>query len=394
MLKSISHCNVCGSSVKQVLDLPNLPLTGLYYPTLSLALESPTFDQGLSYCPSCGHCQLSNVIDPSIVYDDSYTHRTSHSPLSRNGNEFLFNYITNSVNLSASDIILEAGCNDCYLLQRLYDYDSLPQYFGFDPIWIDQSPSYRHLNVYGSFVEDIDKNIPDIQPTLVISAHTFEHVVDLKSSLALLVNRTAPDGRIIIEMPSFDTLIRLTRFDQVFHQHVQYISESSIQELASQLNCSLLNITYNYTYWGGTVIFDLQKTSPSSDQIRNNSIKHNESNIIESYKYFQNSIKSVENSLPDKSDVTYLGAAQMLPILNYHVKNTIQFNSILDDNPDRIGKYLPNLNLPILPLSTHSVSPSSPSSFVIGAVDSTRALISRSRELGFPNIFSFFNSSI
>ena len=82
MTKEVNYCNVCASEVQTAISLPALPLTGLYFPTRIQALESPKFDQGLCICPNCGHVQLKNVIDPSVVYDESYTHRTSDSPLS------------------------------------------------------------------------------------------------------------------------------------------------------------------------------------------------------------------------------------------------------------------------------------------------------------------------
>jgi len=394
MIETVSSCNVCGSSsIDQVIDLPSLPLTGLYYPNLTLALKSSTFDQGLCLCTKCGHCQLSNVIDPSVVYDETYTHRSSESPLSRNGNDFLFKYITKSIALSASDCVLEAGCNDGYLLDKLYSFNSLPQYYGFDPIWLSNKPPEKNFSIFGSFIEDVNPKLQGINPTLIISAHTFEHVVSLRDSLLLLVEKAAKDARIIIEMPSFDSLIRLKRFDQIFHQHIQYISENSIFELCNQLSCTLNNIAYNYSYWGGTVILDFSK-KPSIKSVSPFSAKQKRLSIESSYNDFLLSINSVANSLHNCLDVSYLGAAQMLPILHYHVKDSISFNRVLDDNPKRIGTFLPNLDLPIEPLSSHLSSSSSPASFIIGAVDSTRALVSRTRELNIPNVFTFFNSLI
>ena len=46
MLTPLSTCNVCGSSeLEELINLPDLPLTGLYYPTKYQTALSPTFDQ-------------------------------------------------------------------------------------------------------------------------------------------------------------------------------------------------------------------------------------------------------------------------------------------------------------------------------------------------------------
>lgn len=393
MLTPLHFCSVCGSTeLEEIISLPCLPLTGLYYPDLEKATASPTFNQGLSLCHHCGHSQLTNYIDPSIVYDESYTHRTSTSPLSTNGNDFLFNYIINNVSKEDLLLVLEAGCNDCYLLNRLQDFSIESSLYGFDPIWIDRDPCFQGLHVFGSFVEDINTTLPDIKPSLVISAHTFEHVVHLRESLSKLVEFAAPNARFIIEMPSFDTLLRLKRFDQIFHQHVQYISESSIYELIKQLKCSLNNILYNYNYWGGTVIFDFSKIATSD--IFRPTLKPTKNTILKSFSAFERNFEVVSSSIPEHSDVSILGAAQMLPILIYHSKNWFDFKRILDDNPSRIGSFLPNTALPIESFSDYSTASSCNSSFVIGAVDSTRALVSRSKQIGLPNVFSLFNSLI
>lgn len=393
MLTKMLSCSVCGSTeIEEVISLPSMPLTGLYYPNIDKALESPTFDQGLTLCTNCGHCQLTNCVDNSILYDNSYTHRTSVSPLSTKGNDFLYSYIVRSVPKADLLTVLEAGCNDCYLLKKLKQYSPDSDLHGFDPIWINNQPSFNGLNVFGSFVEDINKTLPDISPSLIVSAHTFEHVVNIQASLAILVAFAKEGARIIIEMPSFDTLLRLNRFDQVFHQHVQYISESSIHELVRQLNCRLNAITYNYTYWGGTVIFDFSKIKSSG--IIEDKPMHTKGQILSSFESFKLGISAVGKSLPTNPDVSLLGAAQMLPILYYHSKDYIKYERILDDNPARINRFLPNTPLPVKSLSDFTSSSSSSSSFIIGAVDSSRALISRSIKLGFPNVFTFFNSCI
>lgn len=389
MLSTFSSCNVCGSSdLEEVISLPNLPLTGLYYPSLDQALSSPKFDQGLTLCNSCGHSQLTNYIDPSIVYDDTYTHRTSTSPLSTKGNDFLYNYIVNSLGEFDASTILEAGCNDCYLLKRLQCHWSSCNFYGFDPIWINKNPIFSGLNIFGSFVEDVSDNLPQIRPNLIVSAHTFEHVPNLYTSLLGLVEMAADDAQIIVEMPSFDTLLRLRRFDQIFHQHIQYISEASILSLSRRLSCQLVDITYNYSYWGGTVIFRMKKTNKIEDCVQASS-PHTSIQVQKYFSDFQQSINLVSSGLSGFTNISYLGAAQMLPILDYHIDSQISFSNILDDNPLRTETYLPNMPIQIKALS--SFKPDPLSAFVVGAVDSSQALIKRSKELSFSNLFSIFN---
>ena len=225
-----------------------------------------------------------------------------------------------------------------------------------------------------------------------MSAHTFEHVVSLKESLELLVKKSTADARFIIEMPSFDTLLRLSRFDQVFHQHIQYITESSIQQLCIELGCELNNIQYNYSYWGGTVIFDFKKSICDPNITKLKTILIND--IEHSWKLFQNNIEATVAGIPNKDEVAYLGAAQMLPILNWHLQDKLNINKIFDDNRSRIGRFLPNMSSAIKRLDDLDGNPYTDTSFIIGAVDSSKALIARAREKNLSNVFSIFQAII
>ena len=163
---------------------------------------------------------------------------------------------------------------------------------------------------------------PVFRPNLVVSAHTFEHTISIFEDLKCAVDFADENANIIIEMPSFDTLIRLRRFDQVFHQHIQYISEASISKLVGRLNCELIDIRYNFNYWGSTVIFAFRKSFPKiAQKISPKTI--NKGPINESLKDFNNFKNILEKQISFHKVIYYLGAAQMLPILHYHIGSSI-----------------------------------------------------------------------
>ena len=394
--KQLKKCSICSSNnLKELLDLPSLPLTGLYFPTKEQALSSDSYyDQGLNMCKVCGHVQLRNAIDPAKVYDETYTHRSSGSPISKSGNDFLFNYLKTKFNINSETKLLEVGCNDGYLLEKT----SLKtkSAIGIDPIWIKNTPpksdSYQIVGGYASEVQS--KIPPKYSPNFVVSAHTFEHTVSLFDELKFVVDFADEGSDFVIEMPSFDTLLRLRRFDQVFHQHIQYISESSISALVNRLKCTLIDIQYNYNYWGGTVIFSFKKGLHKDHNFlikKINSLSSIEKGISD-FNLYRN-LLSRQVSFHEK--IYYLGAAQMLPILHYHLKSEIpNIEAIFDDNKLRIGKFLPSLDKDIIPLAEIKKEEFFSSGLIVGAVDSGKALISRTRDIGLANIYSYYQNII
>lgn len=392
--KKLNKCCVCGgNSLKSILNLPKLPLTGIYFPTSEKASRSELIDQAFNICQNCGHGQLDVAVDPKIVYDNSYTHRSSLSIISKGSNNFFANKIIEKGLLSKTKKVLEIGCNDGYLLNIISPL--IKEAIGIDPIWIEKEVKTKgNIKIKGGYASEIEKIVPDnFNPDLVLSSHTFEHTIDLYEDLKKAVNISNNGTIFCIEMPSLDTMIRLRRFDQVFHQHIQYICESSIQRLVDRLNCNLISIEYNYSLWGGTVLFIFKKEK--SDKRTNNILckKISSKEVDNSLKEFRNYINLIESQIGYYDSFCYLGAAQMLPIVDYHLKGIKDKSlKILDDNETRIDHFLPNMSIPIK--SLRNIEHIKNTAYLIGAIDSSKAIISRAKEQNLINIFSLFQNLI
>ena len=144
-------------------------------------------------------------------------------------------------------------------------------------------------------------------------------------------------------------LTRLRRIDQISPAYPILRTSISIRQ---RLNCDLQDISYNFNYWGGTVIFSFTKSAPQ--KLSNKYFITLDSEYIrESISDFQNFKKILGRQLSFHNEIYYLGAAQMLPILHYHLKSEIKnLAGILDDNNQRIDKFLPSIEKKITSLSS------------------------------------------
>ena len=377
----LKNCNVCDSSeIQTVWDLPEFPLTGIYVDNPLDVGYKNNYHQQLQFCTKCSHAQLANQIDPTFLYRDTYTHRTSESPISSSGNKYLLDFIR--LNTQGKDFkqILEIGCNDLLLLEELKDR-SLNQ-AGIDPIWPDGvSISKNGVRLWGGFAESTNYDeLLHSKVDLVISAHTFEHVTNPRAAIESLKGHISSDCIFIIEVPSAERMLEQGRLDQVFNQHVNYYSVKSLEELLEPLGFRLINLDYNFSYWGGTqlLIFSLTDT-PKLEIIKPELSQENYSKSIE---IFVDSIRNTSNQIEKSRGPVYLfGAAQMLPPLIYHFsKNAIaKISGIIDDNPRRQNKYYPDIEISISSLA--EVSNISDSTIVISALDSSRPILNRLLQL-------------
>lgn len=365
-------CVCCGNTDLRIAwDLPNLPLTGIYVDSPESYEFDNFHDESLLFCPRCNHMQLSNAVNPDLLYLETYSHRTSQSPISTAGNAFFKDQMSLLLGERRYRQVLEIGCNDGLLLRSVCELaDNLS---GFDPVLEDSILEYKNVRFLGGFGETIDyEGLIKEKIDLVVSAHTFEHIVDPRITLSRLVPFLAKEFDVLIEVPSSISMVDQIRMDQVFPQHVNYYSPSSMQALFAPMGLSLVGLVRNYRYWGGTQILHFSNRNGITPF---NSPRLDFESVASSIEKFEGAVRTSVTQLShgDLSRFAF-GAAQMLPILAYHFGEVFEqkLTGILDGNSSRIGKYFPSINLPIINAATSNFSGSQ---ILVTALDSAKAIV-------------------
>ena len=385
----ITNCSACGKSdLEIVIELPKLPVTSVFL-TKASSSEKYFFDQGLCICRSCSHAQLSNCIDPQRIYDNTYFHRSSESAISREGNKNFSSFIRKVAHEKKFRCLLEVGANDLFLLNLLSDLADIQ--IAVDPIWKYETPPATSKSlVLGKFVEELNlKDVPE-KPDIIISAQTFEHVEKPAEQLGELVELAAEGALIFLEVPDFESLIRNLRFDQIFHQHIQYYSLKSLLGIFLRLGCEYVDHVVNYRYWGGSLGVAVRKKSPTIKRPRHSSIDpdHVKSSFLSMQQQMERLMIQVSSTSVDT--IYGYGAAQMVPTIAYHLKTDLSFlKAILDDNVKRSGFYYPGLKprTTVMP----SLETFGDAGVLITAIDSARPILQKVSHLNPRHIFIPFN---
>ena len=373
-MSSNNVCVVCGGITQRVWDLPSLPLTGIYLD--SRVLSGYQYDQALEFCESCSHAQLAKHIDPIELYRATYDHRTSRSLISVEGNDFLINFLRTNLMKSDYSQILEIGCNDLYLLESLDDLGAAKS--GVDPIWNNEFLVREDgIRLSGEFAEVADYGKLLVAPIdLLISSHTFEHIPNPRKVFEKLQQHLSENCEFFIEVPSANRMIAQGRMDQVFSQHVNYFSTKSLCELVAQYGFQLCSLTHNFSYWGGTQLLHFARGSKAPSNVFQGGLKQiGIRDYVEAIAAFKAGLLASGHQIESTPGrIVGYGAAQMLPILEYHFRPYFStLDSILDDNPLRCGKYYPCLSLEIKAASIYEHW--NTSTVVVTALDSSRKLV-------------------
>ena len=344
-------CSACGNRLSSpLLDLPDLPLTEMY--SAQQVHEKIGFvDQAFHFCTVCGHGLLAHVLDPQVVYGSQYTFRSSTSHTAIKALDMFNTFICRVVRDRTFDIVVEIGCSDLNLLKKLRGRAS--RLIGIDPIFAHESYPDTDFTLIGDLVEHV--NVHDITEgtdCLVVSSHTLEHLSDPRALIEKLLHETSDNTIFCFQFPGLEYLVADWRFDQIFHQHLNYFSLRSLTHMLENLGGELIAYDVNPHHWG-TLLVAFKKRSHTKNEPRfraSSFQKLQEEEILKNYSGFRLTMDSVSTRLTsfrDSKRVGY-GASLMLPILSYYLQNDLScLDCIMDDDPQKDGQFYVNLPVPI-----------------------------------------------
>lgn len=345
MYKVLSeNCMVCNRKIDSLLFFPRLPLTGIY--SDKYIPNYQTFDQNLMVCSACGHAQLKYAIDPEFLYGNTYGFRTSESSTAKTGAEYFARYLQKLFPGRYFSRVVEFGCNDGFLLGLLQE--KADKLLGIDPVINDRVVSNKIRLAHGSVEEFNFIDFLEGKPDLVISQHTLEHLENPRNVLENIFDKIDEKTTVVLEFPCFDSIFEKFRYDQIFHQHLQYFSLSSFMKLLEEIDADLIDYTVNYNYWGALLIA-FKKGNKSSKRWSSAYVKRKPEEVANGYHVFKRQMETTMeciNSVRGNTPIYGYGAALMLPVLSYHLGTDFSFlERIFDDDPQKNGKGY--INLPV-----------------------------------------------
>ena len=379
-------CRVCENAISETLiHLPQLPLTGLYFKN-PMTGRLPNYDLHFAFCDECGHGQLISEVSPESLYDETYAFRTSHSPSSKAACAAFVNFADDLLKTREGQPILEVGCSDLYMLQLLKPYAA--QRLGVDPIWKgrENENTDSEIGVIGAPLAEANLPARKFTPGTIVCRHTLEHIDNPSQFFEELLAVANDETLFLFEFPALEPLIERRRYDQIFHQHVNYFSFQSFSYLLKKFGLELIATGVNYDIWGA-FYFAFRRGSPTKEVSTPAKLKDlAQTLILSEYDAFRSHMRHLENTLSNQ-ECWGFGASQMLPVISYHSGSLVnKLAGICDDDPSKEGYYCGTV--PHRIQRPESVTDISTRTFLITAPDYHRAVAKRLSSLGIKKVFS------
>ncbi|MGH3133703.1 MAG: class I SAM-dependent methyltransferase [Gaiellaceae bacterium] len=258
---SIAACRLCGSpDLVGVLDLGAQALTGVF-PTA----PDEEVTQGpleLLWCTSCTLLQLAHSYDPDEMYGDNYGYR---SGLNRTMSQHLARKargLEALVELSPGDVVLDIGSNDGTLLSSYTTEDV--RLIGIDPTAARFASFYppQAETVTSFFSAQSFREASDAPARIVTSIAMFYDLEDPVAFARDVRDCLAPDGVWHFEQSYMPSMLRLTAYDTVCHEHLEYYSLAVVRRILDEAGLELIDVRFNRVNGGSFAVTAGHRGSP------------------------------------------------------------------------------------------------------------------------------------
>ena len=359
------NCLICDSkNIVDIIDLGMHPFADTFISKSKIHLSEKVYPLIVQLCEHCGNIQLSCETIPEDRYQDNeYSYTSTNSNYSIN---YWSEYSKEVLKLFSSTSklkILEIGSNDGFLLSLLKKH-------GHNVLGIDASAvmnelaSKRGVNTkLGIFDEKFAKDILSESGKfdLIIANNVFNHADNPQSFFKAARHLLEDQGIFIFESPYWLNSIKSGKFDQIYHEHVTYLTARATNKIVSINNMYISDILLS-EYHGGSIRFIVSKNKNKKnfEKVKQFILEETKSELYSPlfYKKFMHNLNQKKNifmekiykNLIDSSPLVCIGAAAKAnTFLNFYGLDNKLVDYITDTSSIKIGKYTPLTRIPITP---------------------------------------------
>jgi hypothetical protein len=363
MMSIRSHpCRSCGASLDRlVLDLGEQPLANSYPVSAAAAADEVRYPLRVALCTACWLVQLTDDVDPSLIFDDEYAYFSSVSDSWLAHADAYAARMIADLHLGADSLVVEVASNDGYLLGAFVDRGV--RVLGIEPAAnVAAAAEARgvptRVEFFGRAVAEALR-AEGVRPALVVGNNVLAHVPDLDDFVGGLAALVGDSGLLTMEFPHLLRLLEGREFDTIYHEHYSYFSLLAVVDVFGRRGLDIVDVEELSTH-GGSVRIHARAagTTPVSDRVTAILGRERDAGLDDTaaYERFAADVARVRVELLDFLEaarvegrvvVGYGAPAKGNTLLNFCGVTPQQIEFTVDRSPAKQGRVLPGTHLPI-----------------------------------------------
>ena len=351
------ECRSCGNTnLKRVVSLGYQPLANNLINKKDEKCD--LYPLEVNYCSKCHNCQLSVAVDSNRMFSN-YLYTSSTSKVFRNHFEDAAKKYSKELKLNkAKSYIIDIGSNDGVALKPFLDL-GFKKILGIEPAKnLAKLANKNKIKTLNCFLEK--KNLKKIKKNadLILASNVFAHSDKLKEMAECMISLLSKKGTIIIEIQYLMNTLKDLTFDNIYHEHYNYWSLTSLINFFNQFNVKIFKSERVDTHGGSLRVYIKKDKKVRIESSVKKMLKDEENFGIKDFKTYQqfgekvykirqnvlNNIKKLKKN--NKTVIGYGAPAKATTALNFFgISEEIKF--IVEDNKLKHNKFIPGVKIPI-----------------------------------------------
>jgi len=365
-VKTRETCRVCGSrKLTPILSLDIQFITNFVdepasdYPRGPLELVLCNVKDG-----GCGLLQLKHTVERDVLYR-KYWYQSGISTTMVKALADIASSAEKLLKLSSEDLVVDIGSNDGTLL-RQFKTPGLTT-VGFEPsdLWkLGTQGTSKIINDYFNY-DTFRKEFGDRKAKLVTSISMFYDLEDPNAFVEDIKKCLDKDGIWIIQMNYLGLMLENSTFDNISHEHLEYYSLLSLQNLLERHDMEPFDIELNDVNGGSFRIYVRHKKgktksfSGAEERLQKQRDCEEKMGLDDTKAYveFARKIERIKEDLlhflnqekkAGKKFFIYGASTRGLVFLQYAGIDKKLITAAVDKNPEKVGKYIVGTGIPII----------------------------------------------
>lgn len=376
-----------------------MPLSNSLTETREEALLAPQFPLKVLFCENCFLSHLSIVIDPSVMFSN-YVYRSSINRGYVEHCRQMAKDLKKKYKLNQASFMVDIAGNDCALLKEFQKEIGL-KVLNVDParnlIKICLDDDIPAVSKFWGI--DAAKQIIEMegQADLITATNVFAHCDDVKGFLQAAKYALKPNGVLVLEFPYLIDFIEKIEFDTIYFEHLSYFSITPLYLLCQIVGMNILEVEKQDIH-GGSVRVTIGHGEPKESvfYFLNSEKQFNKKEVYlewaqkvkKSAWAFKSGIAVLnQNNYPNPGNkiAGFAASAKGNTLLNYTSAIYATIRYIVDETPEKIGKYSPGTGIEVVGMKKLKEDP--PDYLVILSWNFATEIISKCRKAGYEGKF-------
>jgi nucleoside-diphosphate-sugar epimerase/dTDP-4-dehydrorhamnose 3,5-epimerase-like enzyme len=351
------NCRSCNNSdLKRVVSLGYQPLANNLLSKKNDKCE--LYPLEVNYCNKCHNCQLSISVNPKKMFTN-YLYTSSTSKVFREHFVQAAKKYHRDLKLNKKkSYIIDVGSNDGIALKAFLDL-GFRKVLGIEPAKnLSKIANKKKIKTFNGFLEK--KNLKKIKKNadLILASNVFAHSDKLREMAECMFHLLSKKGTIIIEVQYLMNTLKDLTFDNIYHEHYNYWSLTSLINFFKQFNATIFRSEHVDTHGGSLRIYIKRNIRVKIENSVKKMLKDEDSFGIKKFKTYQdfgkkvykireNVVKNIKKLKENNKTIIGYGApAKATTALNFFgISNEIDF--IVEDNKLKFNKFIPGVKIPI-----------------------------------------------